>query len=134
MSSTGSGSNRNPKIGWRESNRISPANLAEYIKLLEVACQKEPRSADLHTCLGIAQANNFEIIRSLNSFQVAIELDPRHFFARLKYAELLLQTGSLPAAEEETRIAVELASSVWQSSMARRQLHSIRTMRREGMQ
>jgi tetratricopeptide (TPR) repeat protein len=133
MSSASSASNRTPRFGWRESKRISPANLAEYIQLLEIACQNDPHSADLRTCLGIAQATNYDICKSMESFQAAIGLDSDHFFARFKYGELLFQLGSLAGAEEETRKAVELASRNWESSMARRQLQAIRKRLREGI-
>jgi tetratricopeptide (TPR) repeat protein len=134
MSSAGSASNRSLGIGWRESNRISPASLAQYIHLLEVACQRDSNSADLRTCLGIAQATNYEIHKSMESFQTAIRLDPTHFFARFKYAGVLSSLGSLQSAEEETRKAVELASTPWELAMARRQLQAIGNRLREESQ
>src|SRR6185369_16481940 len=125
MSSARNASIRPAQVGWRESNRISPANLAEYIKLLETACQHDPQSADLRICLGIAQDKNYQSHKSLESFQTAIELDSSHFFARLKYGEVLLRHGLLHSAEAETRIAVKLANSRSKFSMACRQLQSI---------
>jgi len=125
MSSATTAPNRTLGFGWRESTRISPAKLADYIQLLTTACDRDPYSADLRTCLGIAQATNYDVYQALVSFETAIALDPDHFFARFKYAELLFRLGSLDRSEEETIKAVQLASGNWELSMARRQLQAV---------
>jgi len=125
MSSANGTSNRVPRLGWRQTNPKSPAKLAEYIQFLEEACRQEPHSADLRTCLGIAQATNDDVWKSMDSFEAAIGLDGGHFFARFKYAELLLQLGLLDCAEDQASKALELANSNWQVCMARRQLKDV---------
>lgn len=126
--------NRLPAIPWRNPHTVSPAKLAEYIQMLERACQEDPRSADLRTCLGMVQAMNYDLYKSMDSLEIAMDLDSKHFFARFKYAELLYRLRALPRAEEETSKAIELANGNWELSMARRQLQEIRRLIREGTQ
>ena len=102
--------------------------LSEYIQMLEKACRRDPRSADLRTCLGIAQAKNDDLHGSMRSFEQAIKVDSKHFYARFKYAEMLYRLRNLPRAQEEARKAVELAHSNWQLSMAFRQLEEIASL------
>ena len=85
----------------------------------------DPRFADLRTCLGIAQAKNDDLYNSMRSFEQAIKVDSKHFYARFRYAEVLYRLRNLSRAQEETRKAVELANSNWQISMAFRQLEEI---------
>ena len=125
MSSASPATVRNTSLSGRESHRIPTAKLPEFILMLEAASQKSPPSADLLTCLGIALAANFHVGKSLESFQAAISLDARHFFARFKYAELLFRLNSLAQAREETKKAIELAGTKWEVSMANRQLQEI---------
>ena len=131
MTSANGASNREPSLGWRQTNRVSSHKLIEYIQFLEVACRNEPRSADLRTCLGIAQATNDDMWKSIESFEVAIGLDGGHFFARFKYAELLLRLGLRECAGDQTSKALELATTNWQVCMARRQLEEIWHLIRE---
>ncbi len=134
MSTAITAPHRLPAIPWRDPHTVSPAKLAEYIQMLETACQEDPRSADLRTCLGMAQAMNYDLYKSMDSLEVAMDLDSNHFFARFKYAELLYRLRALPRAEEETRKAIELANGNWELFLARRQLQEIRRLIREGTQ
>jgi tetratricopeptide (TPR) repeat protein len=109
----------------RSTQKMPQTKLTEYIQMLEKACQRDPRSADLRTCLGIAQAKNDDLHNSMRSFEQAIRVDSKHFYARFKYAEMLYRLRNLPRAQEETRKAVELAHGNWQLSMAFRQLEEI---------
>ncbi len=63
-----------------------------------------------------------------------IALDDTHFFAQLKYSELLYRLRALERAEAETLKAVNLAGNGWELSLARKQLQDIRQKRREGTQ
>ena len=124
--------NRLPAIPWRDPHTVSPAKLAQYIQMRENACRQDPRSADLRTCLGMAQAMNYDVYKSMDSLEAAMDLDSNHFFARFKYAELLFRLRALARAEEETGKAIELANDNWEMSMARRQLQEIRQLIRAG--
>ncbi len=42
----------------------------------------------MRTCLGMAYAMNYDVYKSMDALEDAVELDPQHFFAQLKYAEL----------------------------------------------
>src|SRR4051794_2630920 len=98
---------RLPPVPWRDPHTVSPAALAEYIASLEAACERQPRSADLRTCLGMAYAMNYEIYKSMDALELAVELEPGHFFAQLKYAELNYRLRALIKAEQETLKAVD---------------------------
>jgi hypothetical protein len=123
---------RLPPVPWRDPLTVSPEKLTEYIQMLEVACAEDPRSADLRTCLGMAHAMNYQVYRSMDDLEQAIGLEPDHFFARFKYAELYYRLRALPRAEEEATKALEVAHNNWEISMARRLLQEIRKLNRAG--
>src|SRR5437870_3402384 len=103
-----------PPVPWRDPHTVSPEQLAGYIDRLEQACLDHPRSADLHTCLGMAYAVNYDVYRSMDVLEAATHLDPEHFWAQLKYAELHYRLRALPRAEEESLKAVDLARNRWE--------------------
>src|SRR5207244_9320429 len=92
------------------------------------------RSADLRTCLGMAYAMNYQVYKSMDALETAVTLDEAHFFAQLKYSELLYRLRALQRAEQETSKAVNLAGNPWELSLARKQLQEIRRLMREGTQ
>ncbi|MGB6941256.1 MAG: hypothetical protein WBE37_02515 [Bryobacteraceae bacterium] len=121
-------------IPWRDPHTVSPSELQEHIATLEQACAANPKSADLRTCLGMAYAMNYEAYKSMDVLEAAVRLDKKHFFAQLKYSELLYRLRALPRAEQETLKALELAGNGWELSLARKQLQEIRRLIREGTQ
>ncbi len=123
---------RLPAVPWRDPHTVSPAELGVHIARLEDACLANPRSADLRTCLGMAHAMNFDVYRSMDALEVATALDPQHFWAQMKYAELHYRLRTLIRAEQETLKAVDLAENAWQLAVARKQLQEIRRLAREG--
>ena len=125
---------RLPPVPWRDPHTVAPTELAHYIRTLEALCEQNPRSADLRTCLGMAYAMNFEVYKSMDALEVAREVEPDHFFAQLKYAELHYRLRALVRAERECLKAVELAVNSWELSLARHQLAEIRKLMREGTQ
>lgn len=125
---------RLPPVPWRDPHTVEPGELAGYIRALEIACSENPLSADLRTCLGMAYAMNFEVYKSMDALERAVELAPGGFFAQLKYAELHYRLRALIRAERETLKAATLASNPWELSLARRQLQEIRKLMREGSQ
>jgi len=125
---------RLPPVPWRDPHTVSPAKLSEYIQTLEQRCLEAPHSADLRTCLGMAYAMNYEVYKSMDTLEAAVALDPEHFFAQYKHAELLYRLRCLPRAEQETLKALDLTGNAWESSLARKQLLEIRRLMREGTQ
>lgn len=121
-------------IPWRDPQSVSKEELAIHIGALEKACQENPRSADLRTCLGMAYAMNFEAYKSMDALEAAVNIDQKHFLAQLKLSELFYRLRALPKAEEETLRAVNLAQNGWELSLARKQLQEIRRLIREGTQ
>jgi hypothetical protein len=123
---------RLPAIPWRDPHTVSPERLSQYIRTLEAEYGEIPESADVCTCLGMAHAMNFDVYRSLDCFEAAVRADPTHFFAQLKYAELLYRIRTLRRAEQETLRALELANNGWELSLARVQLKEIRALVQKG--
>ena len=125
---------RLPPVPWRDPHTVSPTQLAHYIGELERACEANPQSADLHTCIGMAHAMNYDVYKSMDALEEARQIEPQNFFAQLKYSELYYRLRALDKAEEETRTAVDLAGNAWELSLARKQLAEIRRLKREGTQ
>jgi tetratricopeptide (TPR) repeat protein len=125
---------RLPPVPWRDPHTVSPAKLAQYIESLEKACEQNPRSADLRTCLGMAYAMNYEVYKSIDALETAVQNEPEHFFAQLKYAELHYRLRALIKAEAETLKAVDLAGNAWELMLARKLLQEIRALHRSGTQ
>src|SRR5258706_6818297 len=125
---------RLPPVPWRDPHTVSPTQLAEYIRMLEKACEQNPHSADLRTCLGMAHAVNYDVYKSMDALEAAVRLNDRHFFAQFKYAELHYRIRALHRAEEETLKSMDLAENAWELSLARKQLLEIRRLKREGTQ
>jgi hypothetical protein len=117
-----------PLLPWRDPHSVPPGELQAHIARLERACLDNPRSADLRTTLGMAYAMNFDVYKSMDALEAATDLNPAHFWARLKYAELHYRLRALPRAETETLKAVELARNPWELNVARRQLLEIRNL------
>ncbi|HLH44493.1 MAG TPA: hypothetical protein VKV74_15990 [Bryobacteraceae bacterium] len=121
-------------LPWRDPHTVSKTQLAQYIGAFERACEEDPRSPELRTCLAIAYAMNCQAYKSMDALEEAIHLDPTHFWAQLKYSELWYRLRALPKAEQETLKALELARNGWELSLARNQLQTIRKLIREGTQ
>ena len=123
-----------PAIPWRDPHSVPPEKLAEFIAALQQACVDNPDNADLHTCLGMAHAMNYDVYRSMDALEGARRIEPENFLAQFKYAELYYRIRALDRADAETARTLELAGTSWELSIARRQLSEIRRLRREGTQ
>ena len=90
---------RLPPVPWRDPHTVSPAELAEYIaRSWKRRCLGNPHSADLRTCLGMAHAMNFDVYKSMDALEVrGPALEPNHFCAQMKYAELSYRLRALIA-------------------------------------
>jgi hypothetical protein len=73
----------------------------------------------------MAHAENEALYPAKAAYEAALVLDPRHFFARLRYAELCCRVGAYPRAELEAGHALGLARNGWESAMVRRLLEEI---------
>jgi hypothetical protein len=120
-----------PPVPWRDPHTVPTEEVRGYIQTLEAACLEQPLSADLRTCLGMAYAVNYDVYKSMDALQAATGLDPTHFWAQLKYAELHYRLRTLVVAERETAKAVDLATNAWHLALARKQLQEIRRLSRE---
>jgi cytochrome c-type biogenesis protein CcmH/NrfG len=117
-----------PAFPWRDPHTVSRTDLAGYIGELERACAEHPASPALWTGLGMAYAVNYDVMKSIDALETAMDVDPTHFWARLKYGELHFRLRALDCAEDETSKALELAENAIQLSMARKQLREIRAL------
>lgn len=125
---------RLPPVPWRDPHSVPPELLKKHIQELEAACELEPASAGLRTCLGMAYAMNYQAYKSMDALEEAVRLEPDHFFAQYKYAELHYRLRALVKAERESIKALDLAETPWEYSLARGQLQTIRTLMRSGTQ
>lgn len=121
-------------LPWRDPHTVSPEELAIHIGDLEKACEENPHSVDLKTCLGMAYAMNFSVYKCMDVLEAAVKQDETHFFAQFKLAELYYRLRALPRAEKETLRAINLAQNGWELGMARKQLQEIRRLIQEGTQ
>src|SRR3954468_24551620 len=117
-----------PPVPWRDVYDVAPEDLNAHIARLEQACLDYPQSADVRTALGIAHAVNVDVYKSMDALEEARALEPENFWAQLKYAELHYRLRALNRAEEETRLATELAANPVQLAVARRQMKEIRAL------
>jgi tetratricopeptide (TPR) repeat protein len=122
-----------PLVPWRDPYTVSSADLVAHVRRLEQACLDNPQSADLRTCLGVAYAVNYDVYKSMDAFEAAVALDPGHFWAQIKLAELQYRLRALDRAEAETLRALNLAGNPWQFSTARKQLQEIRRLKHESI-
>jgi hypothetical protein len=128
------GPRRLPPVPWRDPHTVPQELLARYIQDLEAAVDREPASAGIRTCLGMAYAMNYQIYKSMEALEAAIQAEPDHFFAQMKYAELHYRLRALIRAEAETVKALSLAETPWEFTLARKQLQEIRALMRAGTQ
>ncbi len=117
-----------PLIPWRDPHTVPLEQRKAVIRNLEQACAENPESADLRTCLAMVHAVNYDAYKSLDALQDALNINPNHFFAQLKLAELWYRLRALPKAEEEGIKALNLASNASEYQMARAQLQEIRKL------
>jgi hypothetical protein len=115
-------------LSHRDLTLASPAELAQTIGELELACLEHPKSAALWTCLGMAYAVNYDVAKSIAALETATDMEPNHFWARLKHGELQYRLRVLVHAEASTLQAESLAENAWQLTLARKQLKEIRRL------
>src|SRR5689334_10997203 len=110
------GVTRLPALPWRDPHAVSPEELSGYIAVLKKACLDNPKSADLRVALGMAYAMDYNVYDSMDALELATQLEPEHFWAQMKYAELQYRMRTLVVAEAETLKAVDLAGNPWELS------------------
>jgi hypothetical protein len=121
-------------LSWRDPHTIPAADLVTAIARLERACVESPNSPEIRVCLGMAYAMNYDVYKSMDALQVAVDLAPDLFIAQMKKSELLYRLRALPKSEQETLKALNLATSAAEVALAKRQLQEIRRLMRDGTQ
>ena len=78
----------------------------------------------------MAHAQNQDVYMAKAAFEAALRLEPEHFFAQFRYAELYCRAGAYPRAELEAERASQLARNRSEAAMVRRLFEEIRHGRR----
>jgi len=121
-------------VTWRDPHTVPRDLLRAKIAELETACNQQPDSPDLWTCLGMAYAMDFRVHPSMEVLEKARNLAPDHFWAQFKLSELYYRLRTLTLAEKETLRALELAGNPAEYLITRKQLQEIRRLVRDGTQ
>ena len=119
-----------PPVPWRDPHAVSPADLAR----LHPAARSRPawptRSRPI--CARASAWRTRSTTTSTSRWtrsRTRRAVDPDHFWAQLKYAELHYRLRALSRAEQETRKAVGSPRPAgWQLALARQQMQEIRTL------
>jgi tetratricopeptide (TPR) repeat protein len=97
-----------------ERNRID-----EAVGLLRQSLDFDSHSFHCHLALGIALTKALEIPAAEQELETAIRLEPNNFYAHLRMAELFQRVGVPTRAQEELRIALDLARGPEEKKIAR---------------
>ena len=82
----------------------------------------------------MAYAMNYDVYKSMDALEFAVQWIPQHFFAQLKLSELFYRLRALCAPNGKPSKRWNLAGNSWELSLARKQLQEIRRLSREGTQ
>ena len=77
---------------------------------------------------------NYDVYKSMDALELAVQLEPENFWAQFKFAELHYRLRALIVAEQETLKALDLARNAWELSLGRKMLLEIRRLKRDGTQ
>ena len=79
---------------------IEAKNYAGAMPLLQQIVAKDPRNADAYTLMGYATRKSGDPNGSLQYYNTALSIDPKHIGAHEYVGEAYLQLGRLPEAEQ----------------------------------
>jgi tetratricopeptide (TPR) repeat protein len=79
---------------------IEAKNYAGAMPLLQQVVAKNPKDADAYTLMGYATRKSGDPNGSLQYYNTALSIDPRHIGAHEYVGEAYLQLGRLPEAEQ----------------------------------
>jgi len=91
----------------------------EAVGLLQQTVQLDEASFYGHLALGIALTKALRVGEAEEALETAIRLEPRNFYAHLRMAELYQRVGVPTRAEDELRIALDVAETAEQKKTAR---------------
>lgn len=83
----------------------------DAIEKLQKVVLKEPGKADAWNYLGYSQRKTGKYDDSLKSYTRALDIDPKHKGANEYLGELYLMTDSLPKAEAQLKVLIDLCPS-----------------------
>jgi tetratricopeptide (TPR) repeat protein len=79
---------------------IEAKNYAGAMPLLQQVVAKNPKDADAYTLMGYATRKSGDANGSLQYYNTALGIDPKHIGAHEYVGEAYLQLGRLPEAEQ----------------------------------
>jgi Tfp pilus assembly protein PilF len=94
-------------------------HIDEAVGLLRQSVELDGESFHGQLALGIALTRALEIPAAERALETAINLEPRNFYAHLRMAELFQRVGVPTRAEDELRLALDLAHGAEQKKIAR---------------
>ncbi len=98
-----------PVLGVIGLSQLALRSFADAKFTLEKLVKKQPGSAEAHGLLARAYAGLENKERTREELQKAVELDPKHFTARLALTRIQLQEGELEQAEGNLKVLKQLA-------------------------
>jgi hypothetical protein len=119
---------------FADPNLLEKDERAELVRELRECVTEHPKVSELRVLFGMALCVNLEVQEAMEELREGVRLDPNSFIAQLKMGELWMRLRVCQKAKEHTHKAAQLAQSLAQSELARRQAATIRTMMREGVE
>ena len=87
---------------------IEARNYPPAIPLLQQVVQRDPRNADAYNLLGFATRASGNPQGSLQYYQQALAIDPKHLGAHEYLGELYVETGNMEKAKEQLAVLAKL--------------------------
>jgi tetratricopeptide (TPR) repeat protein len=113
---------------------LSKPEIAELVAQLRDCVDQNPEVSDLRVVYGMALCVNLEAQEAMEELGEAVRLDPQSYIAHLKMGELWMRLRVMNRAEDHTHQAAQLAQTMAQSDLARRQAATIRAMLQHGIE
>jgi tetratricopeptide (TPR) repeat protein len=113
---------------------LSKEEIAELVEKLGDCVDQNPDVSDLRVIYGMALCVNLHAQEAMEELSEAVRLNPNSYIAHLKMGELWMRLRVMPKAEHHTHQAAQLAQTMAQSDLARRQAATIRTILQNGIE
>lgn len=119
---------------FADPRMLSKEQIAQLVEQLGDCVDQNPDVSDLRVIYGMALCVNLDAQEAMEELSEAVRLNPNSYIAHLKMGELWMRLRVMPKAEHHTHQAAQLAQTMAQSDLARRQAATIRTMLQNGIE
>jgi tetratricopeptide (TPR) repeat protein len=113
---------------------LAKEEIIELVENLSRCVDEYPENSDLRVVYGMALCVNLQGQEAMEELGEAVRLAPQSYIAHLKMGELWMRLRVMNKAQEHTQQAANLAQTMAQSDLARRQAATIRTMLQHGIE